>query len=277
MPGTPLDDIAAPEGYYFDIDTAAQPAMFLPTDHARGPWDADSCHAGPPTGVLARAVEQLLPEMRLARITVELTRPVPMAGFKVEAEITRQGRSVATATARIVDTDDRVIVTAHSSHLRPDGPFDLPTPPVPHPDPDATHSAPFPLSTSRHGLPAFMGSTVVRAPDTTGSDRDADGRVTMWMRTVPLLADETPSPFQAICPLADCGNAIGRNAEPTDVAFMNTDLSVHLHRAPAGAWFASRVVSHWSADGIGMSDAELFDVHGPVGRAVQTLLVRPAG
>ncbi|MFZ8968417.1 MAG: thioesterase family protein [Ilumatobacteraceae bacterium] len=270
-------DHPAPDGHYFDMESAATGDIFRPTAHARGPWDAESCHAGPPTGLLARAVEHLLPDMRLARITVELTRPVPMAGFTIAAEITRHGRSVATATARIIDTDDRVVVTANSSHLRADGPFDLPTPNVPHPDIDATVADQFPLTASRHGLDAFMGSTAVRTPVDTGHGRDADGRATMWMRTVPLLATEEPSPFQAICPLADCGNAIGRNAEPTEVAFMNTDLSIHLHRAPVGAWFASRALSHWNADGIGMSDAELFDAAGPVGRAVQTLLIRPAG
>ena len=94
------------------------------------------------------------------------------------------------------------------------------------------------------------------------------------MRTVPLLPDESPSPFQRICPLADCGNAISRNADPTSIAFMNTDLTVLLHRPPVGEWLGMDSVSRWEPTGIGMSDSLLFDDLGPVGRALQTLIIQ---
>jgi hypothetical protein len=99
------------------------------------------------------------------------------------------------------------------------------------------------------------------------------GPTTVWMRALPLLPDETPSPFQRICPLADCGNAIGRNAEPAEMGFMNVDLTIVLHRDPIGEWLGSRAVSRWEPTGIGMADALLFDGGGVVGRAVQTLLL----
>jgi hypothetical protein len=35
-------------------------------------------------------------------------------------------------------------------------------------------------------------------------------------------------------------------------------------------------VSFWEPNGIGMSQATLFDTRGPVGAALQTLIVRPA-
>ena len=54
------------------------------------------------------------------------------------------------------------------------------------------------------------------------------------MSTAPLLPDETPSPFQRICPLADCGNAFSRHAEPVEIAFVNPDLTIALHRDPVG-------------------------------------------
>jgi hypothetical protein len=34
-------------------------------------------------------------------------------------------------------------------------------------------------------------------------------------------------------------------------------------------------VSRWEASGIGMSDSLLFDEHGAVGRALQTLVITP--
>ena len=75
------------------------------------------------------------------------------------------------------------------------------------------------------------------------------------MRTAPLLPDETPSPFQRICPLADCGNAFSRHAEPWEIAFVNADLTIALHRDPVGEWLGSRAVSWWQPSGVGLADA----------------------
>ena len=99
----------------------------------------------------------------------------------------------------------------------------------------------------------------------------------MWMRTaVPILVDEEPSPFQKICPLADSGNGISYNDYLDRIHFLNTDLTVSVHREPVGDWFCSRAISHWQADGTGVADAELFDRAGPVGRALQHVLLMPA-
>jgi hypothetical protein len=50
-----------------------------------------------------------------------------------------------------------------------------------------------------------------------------------------------------------------------------------LHRPPTGDWFGMDSVSRWEPTGVGISDSLLFDEHGPVGRAIQTLLIRPFG
>jgi hypothetical protein len=131
---------------------------------------------------------------------------------------------------------------------------------------------PFPISPMPHGRPAFSGDAVqMRYPD----GDDAVGPTTAWMRTSPLLPGEAPSPFQRICPLADCGNALGRHRDPSEMRFVNADLTVALHRDPVGEWLGSRAVGYWEPDGIGLADALLFDDRGPVGRALQTLVLRP--
>lgn len=269
-----MDD--APDTAFVRIDaghSADGRELFRPNGSCRGPWDAEACHAGPPTGLLARAAERLLPDHRLVRLTVEVTRPIPFAGFTIDAEITRAGRSVATAALSIVDLDGRVVASAHTSHLaaRPDD-ARIPTTTAPVTDLAAAQPGPFPLAATRHGLRAFMDGVEVCYPP--GEDR-SPGPTTIWMRTIPLIKGEEPSPFQRICPLADCGNALSRLAEPDRMGFVNTDLTIHLHRQPVGDWLGSRAESAWNADGIGLSDALLFDAHGPVGRAMQTLLVTP--
>ena len=247
-------------------------ARFVPTDLARGPWDADACHAGPPTGLMVRAMERALDTHDLARITVDLLRPIPMSGFRVEATIVRSGRQVAHSEAMIVDGDD-VVARARGLHLR-GRPVTVPEPATRGPRFEDATSGRFPIHTTVHGLAAFPASVEVRY-DPAHSQGDG-GETIMWMRTlVPLLAGEEPSPFQRIAPLADCGNGISYNAYLDEAHFVNPDLTVWLHRPPGGEWHASHAVSHWHPSGVGVAEAVLFDTTGPVGGAVQTLLLFP--
>lgn len=250
---------------------------FTPTDHARGPWDRHACHAGPPTGLLVRAMERTLPDVRLVRITVDLARPIPMAGFRVDAAVTRQGRTVAATRATIVDGDGVVRVTAIGLHIATQDPplFERPLDNADFLPPRLRDSAPgpFPIkSPMPHGLAGFSGSAV-RARYPPG-ESPAPGATTVWLNTDPLLPDETPSPFQRICPLADCGNAFSRHVDPGDLMFVNPDLTIALHRDPVGDWLGSRTVSQWQPSGIGLATATMFDDEGSVGQALQTMILR---
>lgn len=252
--------------------TSSDDNWFVPTDHTRGPWDEHACHAGPPTGLLARALEMLLPEQRLTRLTVNLIRPVPFAGFRVESSITRSGRTVSLSEARLINSDNKVVITATGMHLTPSSQGDMPTVNHSYGLPDDAVDGEFPIKDTLHGKPAFNGDGVqVRYP--AGESR-LPGPTIAWLKTVPLLDYETPSAFQRICPLADCGNAFGRNAEPDKVTFMNTDLTVVLHRDPQGQWLGTHSIGYWQSNGIGMADAQLFDRYGVVGRAMQSLILR---
>ena len=100
---------------------------FSPTDHCRGPWDPDSCHAGPPSGLIARATERLVPDQRRVRLTVDLTRPIPFAGFRVEGVVVRAGRTVTTTALTLVDQKGKPIITARALHVREQESVELPT------------------------------------------------------------------------------------------------------------------------------------------------------
>lgn len=252
--------------------TSADDHWFQPTKHARGPWHEHACHAGPPSGLLARAVEQLLPSQRLTRLTVNLQRPIPYSGFRIEASIIREGRTVSLSEARLLDGSGKLVISAAAMHLTPGESENFPTQLKSIGTPDQAQAGDFPIRHTLHGLPAFNGDGVqVRYPE---GQNGQPGPTIAWLKTVPLLIDESPSPFQRICPLADCGNAFGRNAEPAEVSFMNTDLTLLLHRDPEGEWLGTDSSGFWEANGIGMADAQLFDSQGAVGRALQTLVLR---
>lgn len=256
------------------VEARGDHEWYLPTGYCRGPWDPDACHAGPPTGLLARASQRLLPDQPLVRLAVDLTRPVPHAGFGITAAVSRAGRTVSTTELTIVAEDGRAVVSARGMHLAPTEPGDVPTTPYAVPSLAEAQPGAFPIRRSNHDLAMFSGGVEVRYPPGHGPH---PGPNRMWMRTVPLVLGEVGSPFERICALADCGNAVSRNAEPDGLAFMNSDLTILLHRPPVGEWFGIDSVSRWEPSGVGMSDSLLFDEHGAVGRALQTLVLQRRG
>ena len=251
--------------------TTEDEQWFTPTEHTRGPWDVHACHAGPPTGLLARAVELLIPEKRLTRLTVDLLRPIPFDGFQVTASVERNGRSTAASAASLISAEGKTIATASGLHMLVQQENQYPTHSIRALDPADAREGPFPIQ-SLHDQPAFNGAGVqIRYPE---GEHSGPGPTTVWMKTVPLLESEKPSAFQRICPLADCGNAFGRNAEPGEVSFVNPDLTIALHRDPVGDWLGSKSVGYWEPTGQGLADALLFDKRGAVGRAIQTMLLK---
>jgi hypothetical protein len=220
---------------------------------------------------MVRAVEALVPTQQLTRVTVELIRPIPMAGFRVQGDVRHLGRSVTHTEAEIFD-EDRIYARAYGLHIRVLEDLEVATPEIDSPAFSESTSGPFPVSSDLHDG-RWFGSSVECRYD-KGSPIAAGGPTTLWLRTkYPIVADEEPSPFQKIVPLADCGNGISYNGDLTSVSFVNPDLTLSLHREPVGDWFASRSVSHWHSSGIGYADSDLFDADGPVGHASQSLIL----
>ena len=78
---------------------------YVPSDHARGPWDRAAMHGGPPAALMAGVMEALPTEapMAVVRITVEIFRPVPLRPVEVAARIEREGRRVQLLSATLTD------------------------------------------------------------------------------------------------------------------------------------------------------------------------------
>jgi acyl-CoA thioesterase len=63
--------------------------------------------------------------------------------------------------------------------------------------------------------------------------------------------------------------------DPARATFVNGDLTIALHRAPAGEWVCLDAATTGEAHGIGLARARLWDATGLVGRSLQTLLLEP--
>ena len=68
-----------------------------------------------------------------------------------------------------------------------------------------------------------------------------------------------------------------RAAAPLDVRrwlFVNTELTIHLHRPPEGEWMGVDARTIVGPSGVGTVSGLLFDEHGHIGRSAQCLTVR---
>ncbi|MFC7247139.1 thioesterase family protein [Catellatospora aurea] len=239
---------------------------FASTEHTRGPWSADTQHAGPPAALLGRAVEQLArPGMRIARITYDIARPVPIAPLTVSATVVREGRSTMIVSAAIEPyMRCTALVIRTASGVAPDIVREAPSGPadaVPRP------FIPVPYSVGYH--------TAMEIRFVDGSFLDP-GPATAWMRMRGTLVEgEKPSPLARVLVAADSGNGLSMVLDIDKHVFVNPDLSVHLLRYPVGTWVCLKSRSYIDGAGIGFADTELYDELGNLGRSAQSLFVNP--
>lgn len=246
--------------------------LLVPSELTRGPWDPGSQHAGPPAAVIARALERHPggEGKQVGRVTFEILRPVPIAPLRVEVRTVRPGRSVELLEALLTDAEGTDLVRASAWRLVT-GDVDLGglTPEPAPPGPDQAEDKPFFPTGEDVGYHTAMEYRFL-----FGGFLEM-GPAKVWMRTrVPIVAGEDPTPLQRVLVAADSGNGVSAALDWRSYLFINTDLSVHLHRMPAGEWVCLDAVTRPEPNGVGISDTALYDEQGPIGRAVQTLFVR---
>jgi hypothetical protein len=249
-------------------------ARYLPLDWARGPWSPDALHGGPVGTLLAVAGEELLEDLFPARVTVELLRPVPLAPLTLTGRTLRPGRKVRLVSGELSTADGTVVASATFLGIRR---AEITTPPDPAPQP----VAPPPPDAVTPAPPADVSIAEELAFHNAGTEHRFAvgaflevGPATDWIRlAVPVVAGEVPTPLQRVMGAADFGNGISRLADFDQLLFINPDLTVHLHRLPVGEWVALDARSHLEPHGVGLAESRLWDEQGPIGRALQSLLL----
>ena len=101
------------------------------------------------------------------------------------------------------------------------------------------------------------------------------GPATAWIRLrVPLVAGEATSALSRVAAAADFGNGVSWVLTREDgYRFINPDLTIYLHRHPAGEWVALEATTSPDPHGVGLAESRLYDERGPIGRSVQSLLI----
>lgn len=249
---------------------AAGEGRFESTPHTRGPWSPDHQHAGPPAALLARELRRAgaIPDAHLGRVTFEVLRPIPIVAVEVSARVVRPGRRVELLEAEL-RADGEPLMLARGWRLRRE-PMDLPAPPAadPLPPPDTCDPrVEFP------DKPDVGWSSAMDIRFVAGAF-DERGPATAWFRMRgELVEGEAPELLDHLFTAADAGNGISGVLDFARFGFVNTDLTVHLHRAPEGEWIGLDSRTVLSPDAVGLAESVLHDERGPLGRALQTLIV----
>jgi hypothetical protein len=249
-----------------------QDGAFVPTEQARGPWDARALHGGAPAALMAGALE-LVPggdKLIMSRLTYEFLRPVPLTALSLSTRVVRAGRRVQELEAELEDGEGAVC-RVRALRLRP---ADV-TSPLPQdvralPGPDLGIPRVFSLDGSSEA--SFAATAMeMRWLD----DPFVPGPARVWMRLRhPLIEGRAPTPLMRLLATADFGNGISAVLPFDDFLFINADLTVYLHRAPEGDWIGLDSRTQLSAGGAGLAESVLHDRHGPVGRSLQALIVQ---
>lgn len=257
-------------------------AFFLPldderfraTEHTGGPWDPQLQHAGPPSALLARAVERTpggWPAV-VARVCVDILGPIPVAELTVRSSVTRSGRSVEMVTAELV-AGDRVAARATAWRVRRVQ-LDLPPLPADHDDPPGQTVPVFPDAESP--LPVGWGGGYLAAMEwrQARGSWEPPGAAAVWGRMRhPLVPDEEPTGLQRVMAIADSGNGVSYVLPFEDWLFINPDLTVHIAAEPTGEWICLDAATHVESAGFGLAASRLFDRDRLVARGAQSLYI----
>ncbi|MGV9743522.1 thioesterase family protein [Rhodococcus zopfii] len=256
-------------------DSAVHTEWFRPTDRTISTWGTTLQHGAPPSALLARALDRCgaRPNTRLTRITIDLLGPVPITDIEVRSWIERPGRKIELVVAELwaagPDGTGRAVARGSAWRLET---VDLPA---------VANAADEPLPPVSQAAPAepegyFWHTGYVETLEwRLLTPLGRPGPASAWLRTdTALVEGETPTGLEKMFSVADVANGVGSKLHPGKWLFLNTELTVHLFRAPTGDWTGIRAETSYGPDGVGMTAGSLYDEHGAVGRIHQNVQVR---
>ena len=244
---------------------------FVPTRFAHSHWGDDHLNGPAVVGLAARNLERQYgdPEFMPARLTVDLFRAARGVPTTVTTTLLRDGRRVRNAACDIVQDGAAVAHATLVLYRRseappgeqwsPDAEFEMP--------PDAE-------SEPADSFRPFTGSDELGWTRTVGDHQNAS-RTRFLDRTIDVVAGEGNSPFARAAMIAE-STSLTTNLGTRGIGYINGDLTVALARLPIGEWLGVQADSHWSADGIAIGTATLYDNLGPFGSGTVTAVANPA-
>jgi hypothetical protein len=206
--------------------------------------------------------------MQIARVTIDLMRPVPVAPLTIATEVLREGRKIQLCAVRLY-ADGVLTVGATVLKIKRQSltlPSDVGDQPVELPGPDQSQHEPADFSSS-----PFLTSMSLRA---ARGRFGVPGPGAIWYRVDrPLIEGSPVSQAMRAVVASDFCNGTSAVLDFRLWTFLNADLTVSLAREPVGDWILVDAESWIGPDGAGLAMARLADSRGYFGRAIQSLVI----
>ena len=273
-------DAAGQENYVDTIDSGSgsfferiDEHRYRPTPHCGGAWDPDELHFSPLGGLIVHAIDRHRAGhadagLVLSRISFDILGRLANDVCEIAVEVLRPGRTIELLEATlsiggrpVIRARAWLLATLDTSAVAGGGDAPLPSP-------ENLDSWPLSSVWPAGGVVDSVDIRPVGAPQT--------GRTTAWITTdVELVAGEAVSPLAGYVTLVDLANGIATRQPPSEWMYPNVDLTIHLHRQPAGRWVGLDTTVVFGPSGQGITSSVLHDLAGPIGHAHQMLTVRP--
>jgi len=242
---------------------------FMPTPVANGPWNPNSLHGRVVIGLLAFVIEErhgsddfvpsrLTVDMfRLPDITtpIEVTTKCVRDGLRIkmiEAEFLSGGTSMARASCQLL----RKTENAPGNVWSPPN-WDVPAP--------ADIAKPTDPRLGLNGM--WTTRPIIGQMGSLGPRR-------LWISEVrELVQGTTMTPFVHVATGADLASPFA-NAGDQGLGYINSDVTIYLHRLPVTNWIGFEVVNHHATCGIAIGECWLYDENGPIGTSTVAALAQ---
>lgn len=238
--------------------------------YAAGPWNPTMQHGGAPASLVAWVVERIPTEtpMQVARLTLDLLRPVPVGPLDIKSEVVREGRKIQLCAVSLF-AGGKEVVRASALKIR-SGDF---------PMLDGLAEAPLTLPPPDQAV-ALEDGVTRSSGFITGVDLrvvhggfGVSGPGACWFRLKrPLIEGEPTSALMRAAATSDFCNGVSSVLD-RDWTFLNGDLSIGLARMPVGEWILLDAETWLGTSGVGIAAGRLADERGYFGRVAQSLVI----
>ena len=204
----------------------------------------------------------------IARVTIDLMRPVPVAPLTIETEILREGRKIQLCDVKLLADG----VSGRRRHRAQDQAQALSLPR--RRQGVAGHAA---VARGLAGRGRTWRDQSVRGMVSMRAARGRFGQAgagAIWFRLDhPLVEGEAVSQAMRAVVAADFSNGTASTLDFRAWTYINADLTVNFSRQPVGEWILLDGGSWIGPDGAGLAMSRLADRRGYFGRAVQSLVI----
>jgi len=228
---------------------------YHPTEASRGYWTPQSINGRLIVGLLGYELERVYgdPDWQPTRLTVDMhrlpdrspvdivTRVIRSGGRLrlVEADFMSRGEPMGRATCQFLRRTEAPPGTYWTTSS-----WDVPAP----------EQTPRGNNRDRHWDMRIIDG---------GLSRPLPRRV--WLReTRELVGGVAPTPFTRVAACADFASPLS-NSGSEALGYINSDVTLYLHRLPVGEWIGFEVSHHQAAAGVANGACWLFDQQGPIG------------